>query len=352
MLFIIVGVFLFFIVGLYFKITSSAPKIIKDGNKRIIKKPAGTAHIFAKAIAKSVMGKKTKSTVMPDVRFIQNDISIDATNVSKYRDICGFSKDSNEVPLSYPYLIIFPIQSLLLIDPSFPFPAMGIVHLANNIQQFKKISLNAVITASVRFDSVVLPHAKGYVFNVISEIFEADGTTLMWRSISTYLYRARVSKDVDVATLYESKIKPEDVSACKEVKSFKCPVGFGLKYAAISGDYNPIHLYALTAKLFGFPRGAIVHGMWSNGACVAEIMPTLESMKASNDGKAFAEIYVEFKMPMYMPSNAVMKSTADSTGVNTDAVGNQKQIFEIEMKKSSKSSEMVPHVRGYLSYNA
>jgi len=365
---IIVGIILFFIIGLYYKINSDAPKITKNDNKRIINKPAGTAYIFAKAIAKSVMGKKTKSIIMPDVNFIQKNISLNATNVSKYRKICGFSQDSNEVPLSYPYLIIFPIQSLLLIDPSFPFPAMGIIHLANNIQQFKIINIDTIVTASVRFDSIVLPHAKGYVFNVISEIYESDGTTLMWRSTSTYLYRTRVSKDVDATTLYESKIKTEDVDTCKEIKSYKCPVGFGLKYAAISGDYNPIHLYALTAKMFGFPRGAIVHGMWSNGTCVAALMPALETMKSSkattknSDTSAFAEIYVEFKMPMYMPATGVLTSridgdttTKDTTQlplVNTNAIGSHKEIFQIEMKKSARSADMVPHVRGYLSYNA
>lgn len=42
----------------------------------------------------------------------------------------------------------------------------------------------------------------------------------------------------------------------------------GRRYGAASGDRNPIHLYPLTARLFGFPR-AIAHGMWTVARCLA-----------------------------------------------------------------------------------
>src|SRR5262249_5182674 len=42
----------------------------------------------------------------------------------------------------------------------------------------------------------------------------------------------------------------------------------GRRYAAVSGDINPIHLYALGARLFGF-RAAIAHGMWTKARCLA-----------------------------------------------------------------------------------
>jgi len=35
----------------------------------------------------------------------------------------------------------------------------------------------------------------------------------------------------------------------------------GLRFAAVVADYNPIHLYPWSAKLFGFKR-AIAHGMF------------------------------------------------------------------------------------------
>ncbi len=46
------------------------------------------------------------------------------------------------------------------------------------------------------------------------------------------------------------------------------PSDIGRRYAAVSGDSNPIHLYNFTAKLFGFPR-AIAHGMWTKAKCLS-----------------------------------------------------------------------------------
>ena len=34
--------------------------------------------------------------------------------------------------------------------------------------------------------------------------------------------------------------------------TWKLPGDLGRRYAAVSGDHNPIHLYGLTAKAFGF----------------------------------------------------------------------------------------------------
>ena len=52
--------------------------------------------------------------------------------------------------------------------------------------------------------------------------------------------------------------------------TWRLPGDLGRRYAAVSGDHNPIHLYPLTAKAFGFPR-QIAHGMWSKARCVAAL---------------------------------------------------------------------------------
>ena len=42
------------------------------------------------------------------------------------------------------------------------------------------------------------------------------------------------------------------------------------RYAAVSGDRNPIHVSTLGAKAFGFPR-TIAHGMWSAAAALRAV---------------------------------------------------------------------------------
>jgi hypothetical protein len=64
----------------------------------------------------------------------------------------------------------------------------------------------------------------------------------------------------------------------------------GRRYAKVSGDFNLIHIHAVTAKAFGFKQ-AIAHGMWSKAKALANI----------NLRDAY-EADVWFKLPMYLPS--------------------------------------------------
>jgi acyl dehydratase len=79
----------------------------------------------------------------------------------------------------------------------------------------------------------------------------------------------------------------------------------GRRYAQVSGDYNPIHLRATTAKLFGFPR-AIVHGMWSLARCLAEVADDAPAPPLRAE--------VEFKRAVLLPSEALFSSGPEGRG--------------------------------------
>ncbi len=76
------------------------------------------------------------------------------------------------------------------------------------------------------------------------------------------------------------------------------PGDLGRRYAAVSGDHNPIHLYPLTAKAFGFPR-QIAHGMQTLARCVAAL---------DNRIPEAATVLVEFKKPVLLPSRVAFGS--------------------------------------------
>jgi len=89
---------------------------------------------------------------------------------------------------------------------------------------------------------------------------------------------------------------------------WRVPADAGRRYAGVSGDYNPIHLYPLTARLFGFKR-AIVHGMWSLGRCVAELH---DEVRALNAGAVCLE--VSFKTPVLLPARVAFQAHPDGDG--------------------------------------
>jgi acyl dehydratase len=73
---------------------------------------------------------------------------------------------------------------------------------------------------------------------------------------------------------------------------WQLPAQLGRDYAKASGDFNPIHLHALTAKAFGFPR-AIAHGMWTLARTLAALQPSKQL--------AAANVHGDFKSPMLLP---------------------------------------------------
>ena len=44
----------------------------------------------------------------------------------------------------------------------------------------------------------------------------------------------------------------------------------GIRYAKVSGDWNPHHLYPWSARLLGY-RSPIAHGLWTLARAVAVV---------------------------------------------------------------------------------
>jgi acyl dehydratase len=83
----------------------------------------------------------------------------------------------------------------------------------------------------------------------------------------------------------------------------RVPRDVGRRYAAVSGDRNPIHVSALAAKAFGFPS-AIAHGMWLAARTLAVLEGRLPERYT---------VEVAFKTPVLLPST-VLISTDGSAG--------------------------------------
>jgi acyl dehydratase len=82
------------------------------------------------------------------------------------------------------------------------------------------------------------------------------------------------------------------------------PGDIGRRYAAVSGDRNPIHLHPLTARLFGMPRH-IAHGMWAKARCLALLDPLLPPTFS---------VDVDFKLPLLLPARVAFASWPDGGG--------------------------------------
>jgi acyl dehydratase len=242
-----------------------------------------------------IPGIARKGGPLPDLRLTRPGVAIDREHVAAYAAVCGFAP-SDLLPLTYPHMLAFPLHMAIMTDGSFPYPAIGTVHLRNAITRHRPIAPGEVLDVTA-IATNLRGHAKGKVFDLVTTIGSGDET--VWESTSTYL---RVGKGDREAP---SEGTPLDVVPGNGVE-WRLPGNLGRRYAAVSGDHNPIHLYPLTAKAFGFPR-QIAHGMWSKARCVAAIANRLPDE---------VTVEVEFKKPILLPGTVAFGSRVVDDGAH------------------------------------
>ncbi|WP_372727510.1 MaoC family dehydratase [Nocardioides sp.] len=231
-------------------------------------------------------GIRRSGKAMPDLALTRHDVAIDADHVAAYAEVCGFpTKDV--VPVTYPHMLAFGLHMAIMTDSSFPFPAIGTVHLENSITQHRPLSATEKVQVTVR-PGEVRPHAKGRAFDLVSQVHAAG--ELVWEETSTFLRIGKGDASAPAGTTI-----PE---AAPTGSVWRLPGDLGRRYAAVSGDHNPIHLHPLTAKALGFPRH-IAHGMWSKARCLA----TLENRLPDA-----VRIDVAFKKPILLPGSVAFGS--------------------------------------------
>lgn len=245
------------------------------------------AALPAVPVLNQVPGVRRTGSTLPDLTLTRHDVAVDRARVAAYSEVCGFPLKET-LPVTYPHMLAFPLHLAIMTDGSFPFPAIGTVHLENAITQHRAISPEERLQVTARPENL-RPHPKGRVFDIVVDVHSAG--ELVWESTSTLLRLGRGDK-----TAPASERTFEEVPAGPVRWSLGGDLG--RRYAAVSGDHNPIHLYGLTAKAFGFPR-QIAHGMWSKARCLAAL-----------DGRLPDAVRVEvaFKKPILLPGTVVFGS--------------------------------------------
>ena len=183
-----------------------------------------------------------------------------AYQLSDYRTLCQWPLAS--LPPGWLQLVSFPLQLNILTQPRFALPAMGLVHLENEISCFGEL----VAGSAVAFRCVsepVQPHEKGQTVALVTVAKQGDA--LVWRSRAVYLQRQRKAGAHNQQRQGDSFAVYANQSAL-----WALPRRLGGRYGRLSGDLNPIHLHPWCARLFGF-KSNIAHGMWSKARCLSEL---------------------------------------------------------------------------------
>jgi acyl dehydratase len=288
--------------------------------KKVLDKSPAMLGLFAKAgvgmipvvSTLPVIGGTRAADVSDDVLVLAN-VTVDRERLAAYAKVCGFSL-AETLPATYPHMLAFPLHLQLMTEPTFPFPAIGMVHIYN------KITVHRPLLASETFEikvwaEALLDHPRGRAVTVVSTV--SVGEEVVWEEQSTNLRLGRSNGGATAPTVDSAAGLP--VSA-----AWKLPADLGRRYAAVSGDYNPIHIHGLTAKLFGFPT-AIAHGMWTKARCLAALEAQLPDAY---------RVEVAFKRPVLLPATVSFVESAASDGIAFGVQDAGKQTPHLDGKVS------------------
>ena len=266
---------------------------------------------YPKVIQGLIFKKPKAEKVLPQVEYVVDSFKVDQKHLKAYNEVCGF-KNNGYIPAIYLTVLSQSLQMHMMTSEAFPFPILGLVHIRNQVKQYRKIGVNETLTLACKFGELQ-PHDKGVQFDFITTVKVAGEVVV--EALTTYLSRQKTNA--------KAAAKPAESQApeYKLNNEWSISENTGRRYAMTSGDFNLIHIHAVTAKAFGFKQ-AIAHGMWSKAKALANLsLPDAY------------EVDVWFKLPMYLPSK-VEFLTAQAAN-DTD--------FLIRNSKNQK-----PHVTGHI----
>lgn len=248
---------------------------------------------------------------LPNTACRVNAAPIDAANLKAYRGVCGFS--GSDVPITYPQVMAAPLHVHLMSQPGFPFPLLGLVHVANRIEQQAPLDPSQRYDISVRTGESRVVRA-GIEFELLTS-FALPDQQPSWQAVTRIIHRMPTPVDGG------SRGGAGDVDAAVgRYHEIEAPADIGRRYGRIAGDMNPIHLSAWSARLLGFKQ-AIAHGMWSLARCSA----LLETGLSAPPGV----LEVQFRKPLFLPGSAALRYREDDGGVAFSLIGKRRSTVHL-----------------------
>ncbi len=280
----------------------------------LVTEPPSAGALAWRALLSQRKGKR--GGPLPRHTLVRQEVPLEAEHIAQYAAVCGFAS-AHGVPMTYPHLLGFPLQLMLMTESAFPYPVIGLVHLCNTIRQHQHLQAGERVRVEVR-PRRLFHHARGQAFAIETAIIR--GSAVVWESLSTYL-RVGVSSPQGAPLI--ALPTAQDLSP---IGRWDVPADTGRRYAGVSGDWNPIHVSSIGAKLFGFAH-PIAHGMWTKARALATLLPAAPLTQG--------EVVAEFKTPLSLPGEATLWQAPSAT---------PGRAFEVRNAAGDK-----PYLRGMLT---
>jgi hypothetical protein len=188
------------------------------------------------------------------------------------------------LPPSFLFNIAYRHLGQLLAQAKFPSKLLGLIHLSSEyhvhsvVDWCQTYDLQLTLSDCTRTD-------KGYVYQIDISLSQAGQLCLVCQNKvldkdQNYRGGRSVSTSENSFVLVANNLLTAKLAR---------------NYAALSGDYNPIHLSNLLAKLFGMKK-AVIHGMYNLHWCLTQVPASQHA----------TTIIAQFNRPCYLPSHVAL----------------------------------------------
>ncbi len=267
----------------------------------------GLPGLYRRALALAARRKIGREPVpigLQPVRHRVDGIVTDVEALTRFQQVLG-SAARDRVPSAYLHTLAFPVAMSVLARADFPLPLLGMVHLSNEVHQSRQVDAFETLDVVARAEDL-RPHPAGTQVDLVTEV--SVGTELVWTGRSVYLARGVRSGPVGSG---------EGRDGGRPAFSTPAPTGVwrlgadtGRRYAAVSGDWNPLHLSGPTAKVLGM-KTAIAHGMYLAARMVDQAVP---APSGAMDWR------IEFATPVLLPGVVTTSFSAKGHTTGRDGV--------------------------------
>jgi len=254
----------------------------------------GVPALFGKLLALAMVRSPNLSldTHLKNACIIFRNHRIDKDKLRGFKQVCGYDPDTDSMPAPFIQTLFIGLVSKFIGSPYFPITPMGLIQVSQSFELKQALSAEIPLDLFCRLlDMTQTDRGIHTRFSMEAKISQGEDDALpVWQGVATYFTRAKHPGPKNIK-------KREDIPLPLE-ETMGVPENTGRQYAAVSGDYNPHHLYGWTARFMGFKQ-AIAHGMWS----LARSCANLE--KAFGYPETF-ELEGEFKLPIFLPATITL----------------------------------------------
>ncbi|RKO27410.1 hypothetical protein D7Z96_00260 [Pseudarthrobacter phenanthrenivorans] len=245
----------------------------------------------AQAARRRLLGNHDGSTLPAESHEVRG-ATVDVATLTAYQHLIGETA-SDVLPAGFIHALAFPLAMSVMNRDDFPLPLLGMIHLRNKVQQHAPLLFSDTLDVAAHVENL-RGHRAGTQVDVVAAVRRSGTSELCWLGVSTYLAKGVFLPGIDKPSPVPAR---PDFEAPDPTAVWQLGVDTGRAYAAVSGDFNPIHLSVLSAKALGMRR-SIAHGMYLAARALADVGPSR--------GDAFAW-EVDFDAPVFLPSRVALE---------------------------------------------